>query len=89
MLVISLRIAWFPGPDGRGAIRTRDLEIWETALWCRRCHVLGYDHGDIDALLEAQRLGIDHATRVASCGSCGALRCDACATKAPCCAEGS
>ena len=79
MIGISVRIVWFPGPDKRGAIRTRDLEIWESALWCSRCHALGYDHENIDAVLEAQRLGVDHAPRVVDCGSCGVPTCDACA----------
>ena len=83
MLVIALRLVWFPCPGGRGAIRVRDHAFWETALWCRRCNRLGYDHEDIDAVLEAQRLGVDHAPRVAECSSCGAFTCDACA----CCAR--
>ena len=79
MLVISVRIVWFPGPGGRGALRVRDNEVWESALWCQRCGHLGYDHADIDALLEAQRLGVAHAPRVVDCGSCGAPTCDRCA----------
>ena len=78
MLVISVRVVWFPCPGGRGALRTRDRVIWETALWCRRCFVLGFDHGNIDAFLEAQRLGVDHAPRVVDCDACGAPTCDAC-----------
>jgi hypothetical protein len=76
--VISVRIQWLPGPQGRGAIRALDEALWETALWCHRCHGLGYDHGDIDAVLEARRLGVDHAPRVVACDACGAPTCDAC-----------
>jgi len=77
-MVIEVRIVWFPGPDGRGAIRVRDLAIWETALWCGRCWCLGYDHGDIDAVLEAQRLGVERAPRVVVCETCETLACEAC-----------
>ena len=74
--VIAVRIRWFPGPQGHGAIRARDREVWHTALWCHFCHRLGYDHGNIDAVLEAQRLGVDHAPRVVD--ACGQPTCDAC-----------
>ena len=79
MLVIALRLVWFPCPGGRGAIRVRDHAFWETALWCKACLCLGYNHDDIDAVLEADRLGVRDARRVADCGSCGAPTCDACA----------
>lgn len=77
-VLIAVRIQWIPGPNGRGALRVRDNAIWQGTLWCCHCHGLGYDHGDIDALLEAQRLGVDHAPRVAVCSACGAIRCETC-----------
>ena len=77
-VAISVRLAWLPGPNGRGALRANDRVIWHGALWCRRCQALGYDHADIDVVLEAQRLGVDHAPRVAACPVCGTLACDAC-----------
>lgn len=77
-MVIVVRVQWLPGPRGRGAIRARDRATWDWALWCDACHTLGYDPADIDAVLEAQRLGVDHAPRVAACETCEALRCDRC-----------
>ncbi len=77
-MVIIVRVQWLPGPNGRGALRARDRSRWLGALWCQVCNRLGYDHADIDALLEATRLGVDHAPAVAACGACGVFRCDRC-----------
>jgi len=89
---IRVRVNWLLVPGG-GAIRVRDEELWERAQQCRRCRVLGYDRRDIDAVLEAQRLGIEHAPCVAPCASCDAPTCDGCADATgtmcrPCYAEG-
>lgn len=77
-VAITVRIQWWPGSGGRNAIRAQDRELWLGALWCQRCNRLGYNHDDIDAVLEAHRLSVDHAPRVAACSVCGALACDAC-----------
>jgi len=81
VLVISVRIQWFPSPDGRGALRLRDGEIWYGARWCQRCNLLGYDHADVDDVLEAHRLGVDLAPLVADCEACGELVCVPCRPK--------
>ena len=77
-MAIGLRIRWIPLP-GLGAVRMQDRLHWESARQCRSCQTLGYDHDDIDAVLEAHRLGVDHAPRVAACGACTAPTCDTCA----------
>ena len=80
MIVIRVRFDWIPStPEWRGAIRASDGEIWNTARWCEACLAVGYDHADIDAVLEAQRLGLDHAPHVTECGFCTAPPCDGCA----------
>jgi hypothetical protein len=89
VIVIRVRFDWIPAtPEWRGAIRASDGEIWDTARWCATCMAVGYDHGDIDAVLEAKRLGLDHAPSVTECSACAALVCNACAapTAARCCA---
>jgi len=72
----SVRILWMP-TVGRGALRLRDQLLWEGARQCRACQTLGYDHANIDAVLEARRLGLDHAPHVGD-----GLRCQTCSTKA-------
>lgn len=80
MLLIRVTIVWIrASTEGRGALRLRDGEIWEHALWCRSCGTLGYDRGDIDAVLEADRLGVAACPRVVDCDACGKPTCDACA----------
>ncbi len=85
-VAIRVRINWFVIP-GLGAVRTRDGELWEHARQCHRCHVLGYEPGAIDAVLEAQRLGVEHAPSIADCALCGRPTCELCASL-PCVAEG-
>ncbi len=77
--MILVRVIWCPlRPKGRGALRLRDNQIWEHALWCQSCGLLGYDPSDIDAVIEAGRLGVDTAPRVVACGSCDRPTCDQC-----------
>jgi len=77
-VVISVRLRWLFLP-GLGALRVADRAVWEGARQCAACRTLGYDHGDIDAVLEAQRLGIEHAPCIVPCASCDAPTCNACA----------
>ena len=78
---IRVRVRWLPLPEG-GAVRASDELYWAGARACRHCaKVVGYDHGDIDALLEAQRLGLAHAPCVAPCERCGKAACDRCAER--------
>ena len=79
MIVIRVRFDWIPAtPEWRGAIRASDGETWDTARWCGSCLAVGYDHGNIDAVLEAQRLGVESRPRVVACTLCGKSTCDAC-----------
>lgn len=80
-VLIAVRIRWMPIPGG-GALRVGDGLYWEGARLCQRClRLVGYDHGDIDAVLEAQRLGLAHAPCVASCERCGKATCERCAER--------
>ena len=76
--MIVVRVVWAPLPEWRGAFRVRDREVWQTGRWCGRCRKLGYDPNDVDAVLEAQRLGVAHAPEVVPCDVCQAPTCNAC-----------
>jgi len=73
---IAVHVRWLPFPEG-GAVRKSDGEIWDGGQLCQ-CLRFGYDHTSIDAVLEAQRLGIAHAPRVVDCAACGRPTCDRC-----------
>ena len=80
MIGIRVRFDWIPAtPEWRGAIRASDAETWDTARWCRTCLALGFDHDDVGARLEAERLGEWTSVRVVACAGCGVPVCDLCA----------
>ena len=82
---IAYRTRWLRLAGG-GAVRTRDRLVWQSALCCQSCLHLGFDSGDIDAVLEAHRLGLADAPRVVPCPNCGTPSCEECAgrSEGPC-----
>lgn len=78
---IAYRTIWLRLAGG-GAVRPRDRLVWRSALCCLSCLRLGYDPGDIDAVLEAQRLGFADAPRMELCSKCRTPSCEECAAQA-------